>query len=311
MDVSVIIVNWNAGAVLEACLSSLPAALGSLTSEIWVVDNASTDGSPAMVRAGFPEVKLLANTVNSGFAAANNQAASQASGRFFLLLNPDTSAPPGSLEQLLRFAETQPAIGCVGPRLIHADGRYQRSAWFGFPGLGMAIMDALYLWKIPWLPVTRRIELDPQRLAGPVEVDHLLGACLLIRRETWEQVGGLDEAFFLFFEETEWCYRARQAGWKIVYQPAVSVTHLGEHSVNQNPMRSLPQFYRSFGRFYRKHASAGPSRMGLLKSVFAVAAVVRIVLWRTRRLGRGGDAAQQARAMEAGYWQVLRELPGF
>jgi GT2 family glycosyltransferase len=311
MDVSVIIVNWNAGAVLEACLSSLPAALGGLSFEIWVVDNASTDGSPTMVRGRFPEVKLLANTVNSGFAAANNQAALLASGRYFLLLNPDTSAPPGALEQLLRFAETQPATGCVGPRLVHADGRYQRSAWFGFPGMRMAVMDALYLWKISWLPLTRRIELHPQRLTAPVPVDHLLGACLLIRREVWEQVGGLDEAFFLFFEETEWCYRAGKAGWQIVYQPAVTVMHLGEHSVNQNPVRSLPQFYRSFCRFYRKHASPGPLRLSLLKSIFAAASLLRVALWRARRLARRGAAAQQARAMEAGYRQVLRELPGF
>jgi GT2 family glycosyltransferase len=228
-----------------------------------------------------------------------------------LLLNPDTWAPPGSLEQLLRFAETQPAIGCVGPRLVYADGRYQRSAWYGFPALGMAVMDALYLWKVPWLPLARRIELDPQRLAGPAQVDHLLGACLLIRRETWEQVGGLDDAFFLFFEETEWCYRAGRAGWQIVYYPAVTITHLGEHSVNQHPSRSLPHFYRSFCQFYRKHASASRVRLGLLKSVFAVAALLRIALWRARRLARGGAAAQQARAMEAGYRQVLRELPTF
>src|SRR5215211_6851339 len=113
MDVSVIIVNWNAGAVLEACLASLPAALGGLSSETWVVDNASTDGSSAAVRRQFPHAKLITNTVNSGFAAANNQAAAQASGRYFLLLNPDTSAPPGTLERLWRFAEAQPAIGCV------------------------------------------------------------------------------------------------------------------------------------------------------------------------------------------------------
>ena len=115
----------------------------------------------------------------------------------------------------------------------------------------------------------------------------------------------------MFFEETEWCYRARQAGWQIVYQPAVGITHLGEHSVNQNPVHSLPQFYRSFCRFYRKHASAGPARLSLLKSIFAVAALVRVALWRARRLVRSGAAAQQARAMEAGYRQVLRELPGF
>ena len=215
------------------------------------------------------------------------------------------------MERLLEFAEAQPQIGCVGPRLVHADGRYQRSAWYGFPGLGMAIMDAFYLWKVPRLPLARQIELDPARVNGGTSVDHLLGACLLIRREAWEQVGGLDEAFFLFFEETEWCYRARRAGWQIVYQPAVTLTHLGEHSVNQNPRRSLPQFYRSYCQFYRKHGAAGPARLAGLKSVFAAAALVRIALWRARRLARQGEPAQQAREMEAGYRQVVRGLPGF
>jgi N-acetylglucosaminyl-diphospho-decaprenol L-rhamnosyltransferase len=311
MDVSVIIVNWNAAAVLPACLASLPAALGELTSEIWVVDNASTDGSPAMVEAQFPQVSLLANNVNSGFAAANNQAASQASGRYLLLLNPDTISPPGAFEKLVRFADLRPDVGCAGPRLAHSDGRYQRSAWYGFPGLGMALMDAFYLWKIPRLPLARQIELDPDKRGEPVSVDHLLGACLLIRRETWQQVGGLDEAFFLFLEETDWCYRARHAGWQIVYQPAITITHLGEHSVNQNPVRNLPQFYGSYCQFYRKHTPASQVRLVLLKTVLAAAAGLRITLWRARAIARHGADAAQARAMEAGYRQVLRKLPRF
>jgi len=308
-DVSIVIVNWNAGPVLEDCLRSLPAALGSLSAEIWVVDNASTDGSPARIRQQFPDVQVQANSVNAGFAAANNQAASQAHGRYFLLLNPDTRLPAGALEALWRYAETDSRIGVLGPRLNHADGAWQRSCWLGFPGLAMAFSDALYLWKIPQLPLARRSELEPDQLTVPVDVDHLLGACLLIRRETWLQVGGLDERFFLFLEETDWCYRARQAGWRIVYNPGVNITHLGEHSVNQNPERNLTQLYRSYIQFYRKHHAPSGLRQGLLKAIIALAALVRIGMWQIRALRQSGPAAAQARAMRAGYRRVLRELP--
>jgi len=308
-QLSIIIVNWNAGPVLEDCLRSLPGALGGLTAEIWVVDNASTDGSPARIRQQFPNVRLQANTVNSGFAAANNQAASQAQGRYFLLLNPDTRLPGGTLEALWRYAEAEPKIGVLGPRLNHADGSLQRSCWQGFPGLAMALSDALYLWKIPQLPLARRSELQPERLTSPVDVDHLLGACLLVRRETWRQVGGLDERFFLFLEETDWCYRAKRAGWRVVYNPEVSIIHLGEHSVNQSPERNLPQLYRSTIQFYRKHITQSALRLGLLKSIIAAAALVRIGLWQMRAVRWSGAAGRQARAMRAGYGRVLRELP--
>jgi GT2 family glycosyltransferase len=307
-DVSVIIVNWNGGSVVEDCLDSLPAALGRLTAEIWVVDNASTDGSPARIRQRFPAVQLRLNTANCGFAAANNLAAGQAQGRFFLLLNPDTRAGPGSFETLLHFAEGDPRLGVVGPRLNFADGRFQRSCWRGFPGLAMALSDALYLWKVPQLPLARNAEIAPHQLRAPIEVDHLLGACLLIRRETWSQVGGLDESFFLFLEETDWCFRARRAGWRVVYNPLVQITHLGEHSVNQNPQRNLPQFYRSYVQFYRKRHPAA-ARIALLKLLIASAALLRIGLWQVRGWRRQGAAAGQAQAMRAGYGQVLAALP--
>jgi GT2 family glycosyltransferase len=309
-DVSVIIVNWNGGPVVEDCLDRLPAALGSLAAETWVIDNASTDDSPARIRRRFPAVHLQINTANCGFAAANNQAAGQAQGRYFLLLNPDTLPCPGGLEALVRFAETDPGLGVAGPRLNHADGRFQRSCWRGYPGLSMALIDALYLWKVPQLLLARDVEFDPGQLNGPVEVDHLLGACLLIRREAWQQVGGLDERFFLFLEETDWCFRARQAGWRAIYNPQIQIVHLGEHSVNQNPQRNLPQFYRSYVQFYRKHSTSAATRIAVLKAIIATAAMLRVGLWQARAMKQQGAARSQARAMCAGYGQVLRALPG-
>src|SRR5437773_1673834 len=132
VDVSVIIVNWNAGPILSDCLDSLPPALGNLTAEIRVVDNASADGSTAHIRDRFPDIRLQVNTTNVGFAMANNQAASQSHGRYLLLLNPDTRLPAGAIETLWRFAEADSSIGVLGPQLKFADGAFQRSCWRGF-----------------------------------------------------------------------------------------------------------------------------------------------------------------------------------
>jgi GT2 family glycosyltransferase len=309
-DLSIIIVNWNAGAVLGPCLDSIRAAAAGLSAETWVVDNASTDGSAGLVRERYPWVRLLANDDNRGYAAANNQAASRARGRFLLLLNPDTLLPPTALRALLDHASREPGIGVLGPGLVHADGRRQRSAWRGYPGLAMALADALYLWKIPSLPFARASEVNPRRLDVPVEVDHLLGAVMLIRREAWTEAGPLDERFFLFLEETDWCLRARRAGWRIVYDPRIRVTHLGEHSVYQAPARNLPQLYRSWCQYFRKHHGAGP-RLAALKAIIAVAAVVRVGLWETRRWRRQGEARASALAFRRAYGRVLGELPGY
>lgn len=310
-QVSIIIVNYNAADVLPACLDSLKAQPPTLPSEVWVVDNASTDGSVALLRDRYAWVRLIASERNLGFAGANNLAAGRAEGDYLLLLNPDTVAPAGAVAALAQFAEANPQAAAVGPRLINADGSGQRSAWRGYPGLAMALSDALYLWKAPGLPLARLSEYQTGELTQPREVDHLLGACLLIRRAAWDKVGGLDDRFFLFLEETDWCFRARQQGWRVMYNPEVRITHLGEHSMNQNPQRNLPEFYRSYCRFYRKHAGTARWQLGLLKGIIALAALVRIGLWQWRQAQRTGAEQAQARAMQAGYVGVLRQLPGY
>jgi N-acetylglucosaminyl-diphospho-decaprenol L-rhamnosyltransferase len=309
LDLSILVVNWNAARVLADCLASLPAGAAQLLTETLVVDNASTDGSAALVRERFPAVRLLANTENVGFAAANNQAAQEARGRYLLLLNPDTCVEPGALATLVAFADAHPEAGAIGPRLLNADGTPQRSCWRGFPGLGMALADALYLWKVPGLPVARRSEYQAAELTQPREVDHLLGAALLIPRALWKQLGGLDASYFLFLEETDWCYRARQQGRTSWYLPTATITHLGQHSMDQNPGRNLPQFYRSYCQFYRKHQAPGRLRRGLLKGIIVAAVMIRLGLWRRRQARRSGAA--QARAMQAGYAQVLAQLRTF
>jgi GT2 family glycosyltransferase len=306
---SVIIVNWNGGQVVIDCLESLHEVMDE-SFEVFVVDNASSDHSVEEIRQKYPWVVLICNHSNLGFSVANNQGAAQARGRFLLLLNPDTQVLPGALQAVVDFADAHPDIGCIGPRLLHADGSLQRSCWKNYPGIRMAFSDAFYLWKLPFLPMAREVEYPLTQLEQPLDVDHILGACMLIRKETWEQVGGLDENFFLFLEETDWCYRAKSKGWRIVYYPYAEIIHLGEHSVNQNPERNLPQFYKSYCLFVRKRAESARMKMLFLKAIIAIAAVVRILLWKWRALSRDAKYAH-AQSMLGGYVKVLKSLPSY
>ena len=308
-DVSIIIANWNTSTFLTCCLQSLPSACGSLDYEVWVVDNASADGSPALIRERFSQVKLIANPRNIGFAAANNQACRQTRGRYLLLLNPDTQSTPGSIAGLVAYADTHPEIGALGPRLLNSDGSTQRSCWRGYPGIGMALVNAFYLWKLPWFPLTWVSDYRSEELKSPRTVDHLLGACILIRRSAWEQVGYLDESYFLGSEETDWCYRARHAGWQIVYHPDFRIIHHGQKSTWQQPVVMLPQMYSGVCGFYRKYHR---SRIGLsvLCIVLWLGALVRVGLWTMRSMVTVDQGHHQvADNMIRGYVQVMRLLP--
>lgn len=304
IDVSVLVVNWNAGDLLRRCIESIPAALGSLSGEVIVVDNASTDDSLAQLPTG-DWLHVVRRTDNIGFAAGTNQAARLATGRQLLLLNPDTECRPGAVQCLSGFLDAHPELAAVGPRLLHSDGSAQRSCWRGFPGIRIAWVDALFLWKLPGLPIVRRSEVTPIVSRDAIEVDHLLGACILIARRAWEVVGPLDEGYFLFLEETDWCRRARRAGYRIGHLPAAEVVHHGEHSVYQVPMASVQHYYRSFVRFVRQD-QPGTARLVALKTAIALGAVIRLVLWTWRLRDTRRDLA---RGMLRGYGRVLLDLP--
>lgn len=300
IDVSVLIVNWNAGDLLRRCVASLPEAFAGLAGEAIVVDNGSTDDS----LAGLPRVawlSVLRRADNPGFAVANNVAARQARGRLLLLLNPDTECRPGAIRTLVELAEARPDSAAVGPMLVNPDGSLQRSAWIGFPGLLPALIDALYLWKLAALPAVRRMEPRPAADLAPIDVDHLLGACMLIPRAAWQAVGELDPGYFLFLEETDWCRRARRAGWRIVYAPEAQVMHHGQQSVHRVPSRSAPSYYRGYLRFARR-AGAGGARLLALRAVLLLAVVVRLGLWSLRLLG---PRHALARRMLAGYLRAF------
>ena len=246
MQLSVIIVNWNAAEYLPAALESLFAAQalfaaeGDLSMETLLVDNASTDASIQLVRARFPQVEVLENRKNKGFAAANNQGLSWAQGRYILLLNPDTEMPPMVLRDLVTYLEKHPQVGVVGPRLQTKGQRVQGGAAGYDPSPSTIFNFSTFLYRLLparfkglWLPRSR------YKQSEPIPVDWVSGACMMVRREAFEAAGPLDERYFMYSEDVEWCRRIRQAGYQAVCLPNVWVTH----HVGGSSRQLGPKFY--------------------------------------------------------------------
>ena len=254
VDLSVIIVSFNTRDLLRACLRSVErAAAAAPRTEVIVVDNGSQDGSRPMVRAEFAGVRLI-ESENVGFAAGNNKGIAAASGRFFLMLNPDTEVLDDALNALVRFMDRHPQAGACGGRLLNADGSFQHSA-FRFPNLWMSFFD---FFNINHRVINSRLNgRYPPSLyrGGPFQIDHPLGACLLVRREALQQVGLMDDGFFMYCEEIDWCLRIKRAGWQIWHVGDAPVIHHGCQSTNQFRHRMFVELHRSRGRFFAKHYS--------------------------------------------------------
>jgi len=256
---TVIIVSWNVRDLLMACLRSLQADLerAGLAADIWVVDNGSTDGTPEAVARDFPAARLIARRDNPGFAAANNQALRAALDasppRYFWLLNPDTEVLPGATTALIAAMETHPRVGVAGAKLLYPDGTLQHSA-FRFPGLVQLAFDLF-----PFPPRLYETWLNgryPRRLYDgdvPFFVDHPLGAAMMVRRETVEQVGLLDEEYRIYCEEIDWCWRMRRAGWRALCVPTARVVHHAGRSTGQVPVSSFVNLWTSRARLYARH----------------------------------------------------------
>lgn len=259
IDVAVIIVSWNVRDYLADCLRSVYAEFHrhGLRGGIWVVDNQSTDGSPDLVQDLFPRVHLIPNENNPGFGAANNQgmqAAAASNPRYYFLLNPDTYVRPNGINQLVQFLDTHPAAGMATGRLVYGDGRFQHSA-FAFPGISQLLFD---LFPLPQrLYETRANGRYPRRLYHPknqpFQVDHPLGACMMVRRDVAEATNGFDESFFMYCEELDWAWRIRAAGWQIYTVPAAEIVHYGGESTKQVKARSVIDLWESRAKFYRRH----------------------------------------------------------
>jgi len=299
--VSIIIVGYESQDTIAACLASITAHAG-MPVETIVVDNASTDGTLALVNERFPEVRSVPMGQNRGFSAGCNAGARLATARYLLFLNPDAELCAGSLAALHAHLEASPRVAGAGPRFIDADGSPQDGA-FTYPTLLMTWLEFFpHPGRVLHGPLNGRIT---ARDDTPVAIDHPLGACLLVRRAAWEEVGPFDEGFFLYCEEVDWCMRAKRLGWEINHVPTAAVLHHGGQSAASAPAASLAYLYRSRQRLHAKYRG----RCFRL----AVRCITRLGLMHERRRLRGLAAAADpapGRAAErlAGVEQALREL---
>lgn len=246
MDISIIIVNWNTKDLLRNCLNSINETVQNITFEIIVVDNASLDGSVAMLREEFPRVQVIENKENRGFGAANNQAFGIMKGRYALLLNTDAVLREYAAYELLSFMEAHPDAAMACGQLLNADGSKQNSI-ANFPTLltllfNTPILEYLFPKRYP----SKRYDYK-----CPIEVDSGIGACLMVRKQAIGEVGMFDERYFFFFEETDWALQMKTAGWKIYHVPSALIYHLQGQSIGRD-IRSRIEFYRSRYQFFQK-----------------------------------------------------------
>ncbi|MDP8921257.1 MAG: glycosyltransferase family 2 protein [Chloroflexota bacterium] len=298
-DLSIVVVSYNGREALARCLAASRAAIDGLAAELIVVDNASVDGSPALVAGRFPEARLIANRDNVGFGRANNQAFAVARGRYILLLNPDTEPAPDALRNLVTFADANPRAGLVGAWLEYPDGRHQHSA-FRFPDW----KQALFGFFDNVVPLDSRLNgrYPPCRYARPFAAEHLLGACLLVRREALEQVGMFDPRYFMYFEETDLCARMRRAGWLNLYTPDARVRHVGAGTTSAHKEKMSVEFHRSQARFYR--AYRGLAGYAILKAIVWAGIAYRLAR-SLRAYARGRIDGALLRERLDGYWRIL------
>jgi GT2 family glycosyltransferase len=300
-DLSIIIVSWNVADLLRACLRSIDENRGGLDVEVIVVDSASGDGSAAMVETEFPWVTLLACTENVGFPRGNNLGIERANGRYLLLLNPDTVVLDDALPKMVAFAQENPGIGVLGCQLLNSDGTVQSSRR-RFPTLTTAFFESTWLEPIAPRRVLARYTVQDRPDDEIQDVDWVMGACMLAPQEVVQRVGGLDEAYFMYSEELDWCRRIKDAGWRVVYFPEARVIHYVGQSSEQAVTARHINFQQAKLRYFRKYHGRFPALILrlflLLNYVWQIGLEgVKGVLGHKRPL-----RWQRVRA----YWQVIR-----
>jgi len=247
-DLSIIIVSWNTKKYLLDCTGLIFQKGPFNRWEVIIVDNGSQDGSGVEVKRTFPDVHLIQNDRNLGFAKAVNQGLQKASGKYVLLLNPDTQVKNGSIEQLVLFMEGCSDAGVAGAQLLNADGSKQNSI-ANFPSLATELLNkSLLRWLCP-----KKFLGKERDYSEPVEVDSVIGACMMVRREAVDQIGFMDEDYFLFLEETDWCYRMKRAGWKVYHGPQAKAYHFQGKSAEKEKERAKVEYFRSRYYFFKKN----------------------------------------------------------
>ena len=286
-DLGIVIVNYNTRDLLRRCLETVFASEG-VSFRLCVVDNASTDGSAAMVARDFPQVHLIANEVNLGYPAANNQGlramgferGQRGEARYALLLNPDTELPPDALAKMTAFLDAHPEAGVAGPRLVRPDGSLDLACRRAFPSPEVSFYRLTGLSRL--FPRSRRFgryNLTYLPEDETAEVDSVVGAYMQVRAAAIEQVGLLDESFFMYGEDLDWAFRIKAAGWKVYYYPEVTVLHVKRASSRRSG-RAQVEFWRAMEIFYRKHYEAQTPRPVHWLIIAAIRAKLAWTRWR-------------------------------
>lgn len=294
--VSVVIVNWNTRDLLLECIGSIEQGAAGVEHEIVVFDNASTDGSVEAVRNRYPNVRIIAGDKNLGFAGGNNLGVREARGDLLLILNPDTTLGDGAIRAMTDFLAEHEDVGIVGPLLVGTDGNAQISSFGIFPSVREAFIRATHLWTLsPGNRILRGFLCAPGDGETWCYSGHLLGACMLVRRDVWDRLDGMDVDYFLFLEETDFCCRAAKLGWRCAFTRTSLVNHLGEGSLRDIVEQSGGLYIRSYRRFCRKHGIGIGGRL-LIDALL----ITGVVLQAVDALVRKRDARRSV--------QVLRGL---
>jgi N-acetylglucosaminyl-diphospho-decaprenol L-rhamnosyltransferase len=293
MDLSIVIVNWNASKLLIQCLESIYHSEPHSSLEIIVVDNGSTDDSVSILSANFSNVHIISNDRNLGFAKANNQGIALAKGRYILLLNSDTIVLPGVFDEMVRVADRNPQTGVIGPKLLNMDGTLQKS-WSSFPSFLSELIGKNFRMRYPVVAA-----------ANTYDVDWIMGACMLVRAATIQDVGKMDEDYFFYSEETDWCFRIKKKNWKVWYLASVEMFHLGGGSTKRGSIVQLVSLYQSKLLYFKKnHGNFVTTllRVGLaFSNTLGIIRRVIFLNWRDR------DAAFQRIANQSKLvWYLLR-----
>lgn len=301
-DVSVVIVNWNTRDLLRQTLESLYRETRNITFETIVVDNGSIDGSVELVRHTWKQVRLVALPANKGFAVGNNIGFREARGRYILLLNSDTIVLPSTLYGMVRFLDTHPDAGCIGCRHLNPDGTLQPSM-DSFPSLLNDFLSNSELHRLPLLlPLLQRRFPWWSAHNQVREVDWVNGACMMVLHEVIAQVGGLDEGYFIYAEEIDWCYRMHSAGWRVYFTPEAEIVHIGGQAMNRWADMRIVLKYKGQYRFYRKHYPMW--KYVVLRAIVTMITLPRIVILLFLHL-----VFRFLRGMNKIRWELLTQEP--
>ena len=302
IDLTIVIVSWNTRQILKECLASVCDNLHGVQAEVCVVDNASDDGSAEMVRKYFPQVRLIANTDNRGFAKANNQVIPHANGRYVLLLNSDTVVLGDVLKRSVQYMDEHDDVGVMGCRVLNEDGSVQLTC-SQLPSLVNLLLLTSGLFRLEKPSFLGRYQLRDWKRDSERDVETVTGCYMVVRQEAIRKVGLFDESFFFYGEETDWCKRFAESGWKLRFAPVGEIIHYGSLSSRKCNFRRDLMLTSGLLRFHLKHNGKLAALMawGLLANF----CLLRSVYWALISFFSGGDYARERKRH---FWNVLKDF---